>query len=243
MNKLEEELNLALDLLVKNDYYSAYKILFDQLKRNSENDILQAYFTVFAIATGNEDLSTFYMKKIGHEKFKEFISENKNEHLLRLLFSNHSEHKRWDNYRQPRNSNEINRFAVTAPYCKGNVLEVGCANGDFSAFIAMHAENLFGLDIEPVAIELARYKVNKFGLDNCFFTLGDGANLSFPDNFFDTVVLAEVLEHVPDPSPFIAEALRVCKSGGRLIISVPKGYSIPDPSCKNIYKRKFSISY
>ena len=51
---------------------------------------------------------------------------------------------------------------------------------------------------------------------------------------FDTVVLAEVLEHVPDPKPF-EEAVRVCKSGGRIIISVPRGYNIPDPDHVRIF--------
>src|SRR5690606_24595967 len=153
------------------------------------------------------------------------------------LLSKSIENREWENYRRLRNINEINRYGVTAPICNGDVLEVGCASGELSSVIAMHADNLFGIDIDPVAVELARYKINQIGLDNCFFALGDGANLTFLDNTFDTVVLAEVLEDVSDPKPFIEEAVRVCKSGGKVLISVPKGYSIPDPDHVRIFTK------
>ncbi|MEW4241131.1 glycosyltransferase [Priestia megaterium] len=232
------ELEQAINFFEEKEYFKAYQILFEQFKQIPDIEILQIYLAVFAYATGNQELSDFYINKVGSKKFRNFISANHNGKLLQIMLLNSNEHSRWDNYRRLRNANEINRFGVTAPLCKGNVLEVGCANGDLSINIAMHADNLYGLDIEPVAVELARYKVNKLGLDNCFFALGDGANLSFGENSFDTVVLAEVLEHVQDPKSFIEEAVRVCKSGGKVLISVPKGYSIPDPDHVRIFTKE-----
>jgi glycosyltransferase involved in cell wall biosynthesis/ubiquinone/menaquinone biosynthesis C-methylase UbiE len=240
--KMQTDLNSALDLFRQQDYYTAYDILFNHLKQNPENKIINMYLAVFAYATGNKELSNFYIEKIGWLEFQNFISEKNNKQLLKVMFSNHNEHSKWDNYRRLRNKNEVNRFGVTAPYCKGNVLEVGCANGDLSTVIAVHSEKVFGVDINPVAIELARFKAKNFGLNNCYFTLGDGAKLSFPDNSFDTVVLAEVLEHVPEPSVFIKEALRVCKNGGKILISVPKGYSIPDPDHVRIFTKDSLLS-
>ncbi len=237
MNKvLDSRLDEALELFLEKSYFKAYDILFQELKYTPNEEKVLFYLTVFAFATGNNEVAYFYIDKVGREKFYEFVNLN-NPSLLDIMLSNKNEHARWDNYRRPRNSNEVNRFGVTAPFCKGDVLEIGCANGDLSSVIAMHADNLFGLDIDPVAIELARYKVHQYGLDNCYFTLGDGTKLTYPDNTFDTVVLAEVLEHVPDPRPFIEEAVRVCKPDGTLLISVPKGYSIPDPDHVRIFTK------
>ncbi|MFH0874140.1 MAG: methyltransferase domain-containing protein [Candidatus Komeilibacteria bacterium] len=49
----------------------------------------------------------------------------------------------------------------------------------------------------------------------------DIMNLEFPDEVFDVVVCAAVLEHVPDPGRAIAELRRVLKPGGEIWIEVP----------------------
>ncbi|MDI6782356.1 MAG: class I SAM-dependent methyltransferase [bacterium] len=46
-------------------------------------------------------------------------------------------------------------------------------------------------------------------------------NLSFPDNYFDLVISADVLEHVNDPYKAHREIYRVLKVGGRHIFSAP----------------------
>ncbi|MGD7006923.1 glycosyltransferase [Metabacillus sp. 84] len=235
MNKsLEIRLNEALEHFQNKSYFKAYQILFYEFKKSPNEEKIILFLAAFAFATGNNDIAEFYINKIGRGKFYELVCASS---LLNIMLSNKGEHCKWDNYRRPRNTNEVNRFGVTAPFCLGDVLEIGCANGDLSSVIAMHAENLFGLDIDPVAIEIARYNVYKNGLDNCYFELGDGTKLTYSDSSFDTVVLAEVLEHVPDPKPFIEEAVRVCKPGGTLLISVPKGYSIPDPDHVRIFTK------
>jgi len=45
--------------------------------------------------------------------------------------------------------------------------------------------------------------------------------IGFPDNSFDTVIVHNVLEHVPDDDKAIAELARVLRPGGRAILSVP----------------------
>ncbi|WP_099361311.1 glycosyltransferase [Fredinandcohnia onubensis] len=228
----------SLEYFLDEDYFRAYGILFDELKKNPDNEIIKIFLAVFSFSTGNQEISDYYIGEVGLEIYKKYLAFDRSKKLLDTLLTNKIENREWNNYRRPKNTNELNRIAITAPICSGDVLEVGCASGELSSVIAMHVNNVFGIDIDPVAIELARYKVKTFGLSNCYFNLGDGANLSFQDNTFDTVILAEVLEHVPDPVPFIEEALRVCKHGGRIIISVPKGYSIPDPDHVRIFTRE-----
>jgi SAM-dependent methyltransferase len=48
---------------------------------------------------------------------------------------------------------------------------------------------------------------------------GDGLSLPLPDNFADLVFSSNVLEHVPDPSKFIDESVRVARSGGQIYLS------------------------
>ncbi len=45
--------------------------------------------------------------------------------------------------------------------------------------------------------------------------------LAYPDGSFDLVVLAEVLEHLPDHRTVVAEAARVLAPGGHLLLSTP----------------------
>ncbi|UYZ21608.1 glycosyltransferase [Mesobacillus jeotgali] len=228
----------SLEYFIDRNYIKAYSILFDELGKTPNNEIIKIYLAVFSSSTGNQEVSDFYISEVGFDKYHNYITLPRNKKLLSILLSNKIEDREWRNYRRPRNKSELNRIGITAPLCRGDVLEVGCASGDLSTFIAMHATNVFGIDIDPVAIELARYKVKTLGLDNCYFNLGDGAALAFQENTFDTVILAEVLEHVPDPAPFIEEALRICKHGGRIVISVPKGYAIPDPDHVRIFTKQ-----
>jgi SAM-dependent methyltransferase len=63
-----------------------------------------------------------------------------------------------------------------------------------------------------------------------FVITGDG-HLEVPDDQFDIVVSTQVLEHVADPRLYLAEAFRVLKPGGCLLIST-HGYwwYHPDPT-------------
>jgi hypothetical protein len=49
----------------------------------------------------------------------------------------------------------------------------------------------------------------------------DLQDLQFPDGFFDVVMTAEVLEHVPDEQRAIREISRVLARGGHLVLEVP----------------------
>ena len=46
--------------------------------------------------------------------------------------------------------------------------------------------------------------------------------LSFPDDYFDVIVIFEVLEHINDQESTLKELCRVLKSDGTLILSVPR---------------------
>nr|MDT0656666.1 methyltransferase domain-containing protein [Micromonospora sp. DSM 115978] len=58
---------------------------------------------------------------------------------------------------------------------------------------------------------------------------GDALRLPFPDGAFDVVIAAEILEHVPADRAAIAEASRVLRPGGRLVVTVPRWW--PERIC------------
>lgn len=53
------------------------------------------------------------------------------------------------------------------------------------------------------------------------YVCGDACRLPFADDSFDAVTLFDVLEHVPDDARAAAEALRVTRPGGWVLISTP----------------------
>lgn len=56
--------------------------------------------------------------------------------------------------------------------------------------------------------------------------IGDANKMPFPDNYFDGVILAEVLEHTSEPLRMIREVYRVLNRGGVLILTTPNPYAL-----------------
>jgi SAM-dependent methyltransferase len=108
------------------------------------------------------------------------------------------------------------RRAVTRYVSAGRLLEVGCATGAFlNTMRAAGDWEVYGVDISEHAVTYAR---ERLGL-NVF--LGQLAEAQFPADYFDAVVMWDVLEHLPNPKAALGEVRRVLKDGGWLIFRVP----------------------
>jgi SAM-dependent methyltransferase len=92
----------------------------------------------------------------------------------------------------------------------GKTLDVGCGIGDFLKF----RRYTYGVDIDPNAIKYCKAK----GLN---VSLICNNKISFSDNFFDSVILDNVLEHIENPKPLLLEISRILKLKGILLIGVP----------------------
>jgi len=95
------------------------------------------------------------------------------------------------------------------------LLDLGCGDARFTADAALHAR-VVGVDVSTRALGYARDLA-----PTARFLASDGAALPFRSNSFDVVTVLDVIEHVPDADEarVIAEARRVLRPGGRLVIS------------------------
>jgi len=100
----------------------------------------------------------------------------------------------------------------------GRLLDAGCHDGESTAAFHRRAETAFGVDTDDRAI---RAGATRFPDVRLLVASGDA--LPFSDDTFDCVVFSEVLEHVPAEveERCIRELWRVCRPGGRLILTTP----------------------
>lgn len=86
--------------------------------------------------------------------------------------------------------------------------------------------NVVGLEINRKHLRIAKM----INLDSKLI-LGDGLKLPFKDNCFHTVILNDVLEHVPyrNAELLLREIWRVLDQKGKLYISVSNKYQIKEP--------------
>jgi len=97
-------------------------------------------------------------------------------------------------------------------------LDVGCGAGLLSEPLARLGAAVTGLDAAPENIAAARHHAAGQGLAIDYRA---GGIESLADEHFDLVVSMEVVEHVTDPSAFVARVAAALAEDGLLILSTP----------------------
>jgi ubiquinone/menaquinone biosynthesis C-methylase UbiE len=101
----------------------------------------------------------------------------------------------------------------------GRVLDVATGGGGFITFLTENLKDfidIIGIDCNERPLEAAR---KSHSLGNIRFQYMDAARMDFPDRHFDTVCISNSLHHMTDLPSVFSEMMRVCKPGGRIIIS------------------------
>lgn len=96
-------------------------------------------------------------------------------------------------------------------------LEIGCGTGIVTLGLAPHCKAIWGYDLSRAMIMQAQSKLERSGLENVTFEVGDGYHLHHEDASFDLVLIPNVLHFLQDPGAQLAEAHRLLKPGGTLI--------------------------
>jgi SAM-dependent methyltransferase len=97
----------------------------------------------------------------------------------------------------------------------GKLLDVGAGPGFLVSEARRRGWDALGIDLNPWAEQFARDRV---GVDVRCAALGDAG---FEDASFDAVTAMDLIEHVPDPNPLLAEVARVLRVGGGLALLTP----------------------
>jgi ubiquinone/menaquinone biosynthesis C-methylase UbiE len=95
--------------------------------------------------------------------------------------------------------------------------DLGCGTGQVAAALAPFVARVIAVDRSGEMLQAARRLVR--GLRNVEIRRGDLEALPIDDEALDAATLLLVLHHVPDPAAALAEAARVLKPGGRLVIA------------------------
>lgn len=103
-------------------------------------------------------------------------------------------------------------------HCEGlRLLDFGCGAGDASVRFARMGYQVWGFDICPANINIAKRRGEKYNLlDKLTFSIQTAERLDYQDDFFDVVIGIDILHHI-DIEAAIAECHRVLKKGGKAV--------------------------
>ncbi|MGO9134135.1 MAG: metalloregulator ArsR/SmtB family transcription factor [Methylovirgula sp.] len=99
-----------------------------------------------------------------------------------------------------------------------NLLDLGTGTGRMLELLAPLAVRAVGMDQSPQMLALARARVEKAGLRNVQLRQGDIYALPVERDFYDLVIIHQVLHYLDDPARAVREAARALRPSGRLLI-------------------------
>ena len=114
------------------------------------------------------------------------------------------------------------RYAVVAKRVARRqlVLDVGCGDGYLMNLLAKSGAYPVGVDPDSTGLSLARRMLG--APSNQRLMRAEANSLPFAAGSFDRVLLVDVIEHLSDPEPCLAEITEVLAPGGQMILTTPK---------------------
>ena len=98
------------------------------------------------------------------------------------------------------------------------IADLGAGDGTLSRLLARQAESVHCVDNSPRMVQVGRALAKKEHLRNLTYVLGNIEKVPLPDRSIDLALLSQALHHAENPRMALAEAFRILKPGGRLLI-------------------------
>lgn len=98
------------------------------------------------------------------------------------------------------------------------IADLGAGEGLISQLLARRAHQVWCIDNSPRMVEVGTELARKNGLDNLAYKLGDIEKVPLPDASVDLAILSQALHHAQHPQSAVAEAFRILKPGGQVVI-------------------------
>jgi ArsR family transcriptional regulator len=99
-----------------------------------------------------------------------------------------------------------------------DVADVGCGEGYLTLETARWARRVIGIDRSGEVLERAAALAHRRRVKNVTWKKGDIGKLPLKDESVDVALLSQSLHHAPDPANALAEAARIVRPGGRVLI-------------------------
>jgi ubiquinone/menaquinone biosynthesis C-methylase UbiE/DNA-binding transcriptional ArsR family regulator len=127
----------------------------------------------------------------------------------------------WDRIRKLHVADESVEQAIVAALADRpfrSLLDLGTGTGRMLELFGPQIERGLGLDMSLDMLSLARARLDRAGLRHCSVRQGDIYDLPLPKDSFDVVIIHQVLHFLDDGARAIAEASRVLRPSGRLLV-------------------------
>jgi ArsR family transcriptional regulator len=98
------------------------------------------------------------------------------------------------------------------------IADLGAGEGTLSQLLAQRAKHVIAVDNSPRMVEFGTQLAREHGVANLEFRLGDLEAPPIADASVDLALFSQALHHAQKPARAVAEAARILRPGGRLVI-------------------------
>src|SRR6266446_703736 len=98
------------------------------------------------------------------------------------------------------------------------VADLGAGEGTFSQLLARRAKKVIAIDNSEKMVEYGAELARKHGVDNLEYRKGDIEDVPIRSGAVELAFFSQALHHAQHPAHAVAEAFRILKPGGRIVV-------------------------
>jgi ubiquinone/menaquinone biosynthesis C-methylase UbiE/DNA-binding transcriptional ArsR family regulator len=207
--RISRHLKLMSDAGLVDRHKEGSWVLFRIREQGAAAEIARA---ILALLPGDDPVLTGDRKRLGR------VLETRRRLAMAYFGANAA---RWDYIRSLHVAEEEVEAAMArliGPQAGGFYLDLGTGTGRMLELFAPLAGQAIGIDQSREMLAVARAKLDAEGLNRVQVRQGDMLALPYGDGVADLITIHQVLHYLDDPARALAEAARVLKAGGRLLI-------------------------